>query len=541
MQQTRPARAELLAAAAFVVSATLLSHLLFSWMGFTPTDEGFTLASSRRLLDGQVPHRDFIIIRPFFSPLVHVPFVAFGGEHTLWLSRLFVWFQLACVAWLLVAVVNRLMKSPFNVADRLLVSLAAFAATANTKHITAWHTIDGLFFTAAGLWLCVRERRAVKLAGYFLIGLSPLCKQSFVFVAPLSLLILGDWRRIRYWAAAAAPGVCYLVYLLWAGALPEAFSQLTSHTELLSVGLFAYLSKRMVVSAVLGYASFRLALAPPPMGEKMKGLVVMLALFWVPLLVTAVSLWLGVLKSTSFLLFGFLLGAAVCQQVDRRAPRAWGRVSLLVLLVAWSVSLSYGYNSPALASGPILAALAACVFSLRGRDPALRYSLVAASLLVAFSFGVARTRYIYRERPASQLTMPLGGVLRGGEGVYTNPNTFEFMSDLKGAVESVEGEHKRYAILPDVTAYWVKSPQPNPLPADWPQAIELSNPSLMGRFFAAMEAARGDTVFVVQKVEAEDLAAGFKPLPSSDYYEVVRYARTHFLKTGETRYFELYR
>jgi hypothetical protein len=541
MQQSRPVRAELLAAAAFIVSAALLSHLLFSWMGFTPTDEGFTLAHSRRLLDGQVPHRDFIIIRPFFSPLVHVPFVLFGGGHTLWLSRLFVWFQLACVAWLWVAVVNRLMKSPFGVADRLFVSLAAFAATAHTKHITAWHTIDGLFFTSAGLALCVGERRAAKLAGYFLVGLSPLCKQSFVFVAPLSLLILGDWRRLRYWGAAAAPGVCYLVYLLSAGALRDAFSQLTSHTELLSVGLLAYLSKRMALSAALGYASFRLALAPPPVGEKTKGPAATLMIFWAPLLGAAVGLWYGAMLSASFFLFGFLLGAAACLLTDRRAPRGWGRVSLLVLLTGWSVSLSAGYNSPALASGPVLAALAACVFSLRGRGPVLRYSLVAASLLVALSFGVARTRYVYRERPASQLTMPLGGVLRGGEGVYTNRNTFEFMSDLKGALEFVEGERSRYAILPDVAAYWVKSPQPNPLPADWPQAIELSNPALMGRFVAAMEAARGDTVFVVQKVEAEDLADGFEPLPSNDYYEAARYARTHFVKIHETRYFELYR
>ena len=39
----------------FLILVPLLSHLLFSWMGFTPTDEGFTLANSRRILDGQAP------------------------------------------------------------------------------------------------------------------------------------------------------------------------------------------------------------------------------------------------------------------------------------------------------------------------------------------------------------------------------------------------------------------------------------------------------------------------------------------------------
>jgi hypothetical protein len=541
MQKIEPVRREVLAAAAFVVSATLLSHFLFSWMGFTPTDEGFTLAHSRRLLDGQIPHRDFIIIRPFFSPLVHVPIVLFGGAHTFWLSRLFVWFELACVAWLWVSVVNRLTGFPFSAADRLLVSLIAFAATTHTKHITAWHTIDGLFFMAAGLYLCVGDRRASKLVGYFLVGLPPLCKQSFIFAPPLALLILGDWRRVRYWAAVLAPGLCYLAYLFAAGAFYDAVTQLSSHTELLQPALFAYLGKRTALAAVLGYASFRLALAPHSTDGKTRRMVADFMLFWAPLLGTAASLWFGVLATTSFQLFGFLFGATIYLLTGRVGPRTWGRVSLLALLTAWSASLSVGYNSPALASGPILAALVACVFALRGRDAALRYSLAAASLLIVFGFGAARMTYIYRDRPAAQLTSHLGGVLPGGEHIYTNPNTFEFMSDLKGAVEFVEGEHKRYAILPDVAAYWVKSPQQNPLPADWPQAIELSSPTLMGRFTGAMEARRGDTIFIVQKVEAKDLATGFVPLPSSDFYEVVRYARTHFVKIHETSYFELYR
>ena len=90
MNNMRSKKKELLALASFLVLVSLLSHLSFSWMGFTPTDEGFTLAHSRRILDGQVPHRDFIIIRPFISPLLHVPEVFFGGDYTLWLSRLFV-------------------------------------------------------------------------------------------------------------------------------------------------------------------------------------------------------------------------------------------------------------------------------------------------------------------------------------------------------------------------------------------------------------------------------------------------------------------
>src|SRR5918912_610006 len=75
----------------FVAGVSLVAHLLFSSLGFNPTDDGFILAYSRRLLDGQVPHRDFISIRPVGSSYLHLIEVVIGGDYTLWISRLFVW------------------------------------------------------------------------------------------------------------------------------------------------------------------------------------------------------------------------------------------------------------------------------------------------------------------------------------------------------------------------------------------------------------------------------------------------------------------
>src|SRR5881392_1943649 len=125
---------EVLVGILFLLFVPLLSHWLFSWMGFTPTDDGFTLAYSRRLLDGQVPHRDFIIIRPFFSPLLHVPEVWLGGASTLWLSRLIVWLQFACLAAAWTLVCDRLTNRSFSPAAAFFCGLICFAATVHTKH-----------------------------------------------------------------------------------------------------------------------------------------------------------------------------------------------------------------------------------------------------------------------------------------------------------------------------------------------------------------------------------------------------------------------
>jgi len=542
MNSTSSKKNELLVLASFLILVPLLSHLLFSWMGFTPTDEGFTLAYSRRILDGQVPHRDFIIVRPFFSPLLHLSAVFFGGDYTFWLSRMFVWFQLASMSWMWTSIGNHLTQASLSLTSRFSLALIAVAATTHTKHLTAWPTIDGLFFVAVGLALCVRPERISKLAGYFLVGVSPLCKQSFVFMAPLSMVVLSDWAHLRYWLVAALPPVCYLLYVVLAHALPDAVLQLAANTQLLSVGVQRYWDRWVVLSALIGYLTGRLIYRRRSAGQRSVKVITVSALYCVPLLGTAASLWFGILMKTSFALFGLLAGIAVCLLTNNSGASKQKRVVLLALLTAWSASISLGYNSPALGSGPMLVALVVVVLSTYKGDRILEFLLVGAASVIVLSFGIARTRYIYRDQPAANLNKSLEGVLPGGKRIYTNTNTYEFMKDLAAAVKVVQASHKQYAILPDVAAYYVKATQENPLPAVWPITTEeLSKPALVQRFIGGMEQRRSDTIFIVQKFEASTLANGFTPLPNSDYYEVVRYAQTHFSKIGETSYFELYR
>jgi len=529
---------DILLGASFVILATLFCHLAFSWMGFTPTDEGFTLAYSRRLLDGQIPHRDFIIIRPFLSPLLHVPFVFFGGQYTFWLSRAFVWFEFACISWCWTLVLNRFLALRLSTSQKLLAAVVCFSAIVHTKHLTAWHTIDGLWFTAVALLLCIHRR--TRFAGYFLLGLAPLCKQNFLFVIPLFLVVLGDWRQLKYWLAAVMPGVLYLSYVTSHHAFSAALSQLASHTELLQAGVLAYLNRHFAVSLLFGVTSACL-IKGGLLSDVTKRRFGFIVFYCVPLTVTGVSLWFGNMASDSFLLFGMLVGIAGYLFVNHDGSDSWKRFALLVIIMGWTASLSGGYNVPALMSGPMLLALISWPDLVR--PPIVRFhrSFMVAALLITISFAVARARFIYRDQSASRLHEPVGSVVPGAKLIYTNENTFEFLADLNRARLLAEVRHERYAILPDVAAFWVKTAEQNPLPAVWPQKDELSTPDLMDQFIQAMEARRNDTIFIIQKERATELAQGFVPLPNDDYYGVVRYARTHFTKVDETKHFELYK
>jgi hypothetical protein len=535
-----------LVSVAFLLAVPALAHLLFSWRGFAPVDDGFTLAYSRRILEGQVPHLDFIIIRPFVSPLIHTPFVLFGGDYTFWVSRFFVWFQFACISWAWVCVINRAFDEPFDNATKIFVALVSFAASVHYFVLTAWHTTDGLFLVSIGVWMLVtRKHTGWRIVGYLLIATAYLCKQSFLFMAPFSILLLGDWREKKYWLTITLPAAGYCACLLATGSFSEAAIQLTSQSGILSTGVGGYLNYGILLGVLAGYCSmFLLSSGAIPLlrAERVARYIGASLLVVVPAVFIAIGLYRGSLATVSFGIVGIVLGVLL-YRVLSGTTRGGDKtpVVLIALLLAWSASLSVGYNFPALLLGPLFAILVAFVYSAReSLGPRfLQTALVIAGVAILVGFGVARPYYIYREQPSSELTESLGEVLPGGRLIYTNPNTYEFLVDLNDAADAVSANNRTYAIIPDVPGWWVQSQQTNPLLVDWPQPVELGNQYLIDRVTSDLAAKRGEVTVIVQKMHAFYLADGFVPL-DEDQYAVVRYIRANFEKTSETEFFELY-
>jgi len=364
-------------------------------------------------------------------------------------------------------------------------------------------------------------------------------------MAPLSVLLLGDWREKKYWLTITLPAAGYCAYLLATGSLSEAILQLASQSGIVSTGIGSYLNLGILLGILAGYGSMFLlstSAVPLPRIKSVSRYAGACILTVVPAFFIAVGLYRGTLGTVSFGVVGMVLGI-VLYRVSSRVTRVEDKVpvTLIALLLAWSASLSVGYNWPTLLLGPLFTILTAFVYSMReSLDPRfLRSTLAIAGVAIVLSFGVSRPYYIYREQPSSGLTESLGGVLPGGRFIYTNPNTYDFLVDLDNAADEVSARNRTYAIIPDAPGYWVQAQQTNPLPVDWPQPVELSNQYLVDRVTKDLEAERGEITVIVQKVQAFDLADGFVPL-DDDQYEVVKYVRAHFGKTGETEFFELY-
>ena len=283
------------------------SHLEFSWMGYSPTDEGWILAFSRRLLAGQVPHLDYFRVQTPGTEFFHAPELIFGGDYTFWISRFVAWLQIAVIAWAWPQIVSKITRKDLSWQYRSLLSLICFAFTANTFPVMAWPTFDGLFFISIGLLLALRQKSFTRMSGYFLIGLAYVCKQNFIVVCPAFLIVLGDWKRIRYLAAVALPGALYLGSMAALGALPDLLIQVGSAGGFVGRAILPFMTRiELWVMVGVGLVATELANRRDPRDS-----IVGQFFFYAVLVLSGLALctemyWFSAV--VSFGLFGFLSG-----------------------------------------------------------------------------------------------------------------------------------------------------------------------------------------------------------------------------------------
>ncbi|MFH1868403.1 MAG: hypothetical protein ABH843_05485 [Candidatus Omnitrophota bacterium] len=543
----------------FLAFVSITAHLLFSWRGFNLTDNGYIMAYSRRILNGQIPHRDFIYICPAGSPFLHTPSVFFGGNYAFWLSRLFVWFQFASIAWAWIYIIDKFLGGVFNRAEKFSFGLIGFALSAHNFPIMSWTTIDGLFLASAGIAFCASKLQNLKFLGYLLLGSSYLCRQSFLPPAFFSIFILGDWRRQRFWLALGLPGVIYTVYLYLNGALPDAILQIAGmQTDWETPGIIKYIVNKKTILAgmlcgLLGLSliSGKLKVAIFEGRNNARRLAGVIAAYF-PVLAMAVALGLGRrIMSCSYALFGAALGVLLYIIIEAKKQPEAIRVGALVLLATWCASISVLYTFPGIASGLPALFLIGYVQLLNvdiSKNSPLRKALIICQILLVaitvVNFGITRIRYdqlIYGTGP-TESKYPLGGLFPGANMIKADFNTYQLLSDLKEAIDKAEGSN--YIIVPDFAAWWVKSKKENILPVEWIGTYGpyfTKNSELRNRAIETLKANRADTIVIVHRVKTT-FSNGFTFLAEEDYGDTITpYVFRNFKMIGNTRFFELYK
>ncbi len=516
-------------------------HLRFSPIGYHPSDDGYILAQSWRILDGQIPHRDIISPRPLGSALLHtidfaLPLPLFEA------SRLIFVVQTTTVALLFACLVYRLPPARWTCVEVLGAGLSVLVSL-HTFPFMAWHTVDGLTFLAVGSSLLSTALRrgsaSLRWMGLFALGSSVLMKQSFL-PGPLLGLLACAWSR-RHGASrqraaallvdfvfAILPGVAYATAVTFTGGLDAMIMQLGQASQLRHWGLFDTIrsphSRGLVVPPLLGGVVLVVLIGVAKRsgrrddehrtcgGETLPAFlaIVLKATFTLLVMKIVLDERLALVATWGTTLFWLLVAFLL---VRLAFERSFDTVGWLVAAAAFMASISWGYSVPNLMAGPMALVILQRVWvdrpptasphRVRWRLPAIT-GAVALAAAVVLVFINARSTTVYRDRRESALSQSLRAVSGEFGRVRTNPNTARYLGEVRGCLGRYPA--RAVAVLPDNAGLYPALRLRNPFPIDWLLPVELEGSEDRILQAAAAVARTGDYLVLLQRFPIDDLA-----------------------------------
>lgn len=530
----------LLLHACWIIALCLGTAARIGRFGFHPSDQGFILAQSWRLLQGDIPHSDIISARPLGSAVLHLidfalPFPLFVTSDVVSMLEI----VLATVA--LAALVSRRPLLSWGPGFTALVAAAALL-NLNSFPLMAWHTIDGIALTACGFLALDSGLRSDRpwrrRSGLFLLGCAVLVKQSFAPAAIVGVVWLlahpstraalrHGTHRIRRLLAdvgfLAAFPLGYVGVVALDGGFIAMLRQLTGGEpaygiELLTLWLVE--PAAMLAAPVRYLTAFVVAAAVVAVVRHLRPTLARHADLALLLGTAAIICWVvvasGFVGTTRWadVLWWIAAGAAVVHAArTRRVP--WHAAPVLGL--GFMISLSWGQDTPTLLAGSL--ALTALSLLAHGHQTGAgaagaRLRVYAAAMGGLLALGCTgwyvvdrHDRAPYLDLPQGQLTEDLGEVSPAMRGVRTNPSTFRYIAQIEHCVRAHPATN--VAVLPDNAFVYPALELHNPLPMDWTLPPELVADA-RARMLDAARALdrRGDYLVLFQTVQPPTLAAG---------------------------------
>lgn len=490
---------------AWVLGLAAFLVLRVGRFGFNPSDEGFVLSQSWRILQGEIPHVDIVSARPLGSAYLHV--VDFALPAPLFLSSGFVsTVELIVATVACAALVTR--RSPLQWGPlRTFLVAAAAVINVHTFLMMAWHTIDGIFLTAVGWWMLDAGLRAGsawrRRFGLFLLGFAVMTKQSFMFAVPVGILLLlfhpdvdlrACLRDRRWWLQSVIDLVClgafpllYAGYVTAAGGLRPMIHQVTGGQGAWGQNLYDFwfsgpfvvgdIRRHILMTAACVVVAAVLWLLRGRLGKV--GVWARLLPLAGAALVTVYALYRThlVYPATWSIKFLWLLLAAIALDALVHKHLPWR--PLLIVLLGYMASLSWGYNYPGLVTGTLvlttleLLVEAAPEIRLRGRGWLVPQAVVGVVALLAACFLLVdqHDRQPPVDMPRADLTADLGAVTPAMHGIRTTSSTATYVAQIAQCIRRYPASD--VAVLPDNPFVYAAFKLHNPFPMDWPLPMEL--------------------------------------------------------------------
>lgn len=465
-----------------LVAAAALWTWVYGRFGHNALDDGFVVGLAWRLVQGELPHRDFIYVRPPGSIFLHaIPLMLLPARWVMLAERFLFFASIATASGVASVYLHRRLGLAALGVDRALLALTAFVASAPGFPPMAWHTVDGILLGSIGLALLGATTglaSAGLIFGGMVVGAAALCKQSFYFLIPIAFAgvwLARGWRASALAAAGVAATAAGLLGLLvyW-DALAEFIAQTASASRPASlwhsgVGMWGIAAVKLglptlaVCAAVYAYGRWR----QRPVPRAIYAWIV-LAAMWGPAIVHTARAPHFVAPLWNYPALPAL--AALIGLAFERGAEARQRIAALLpmLGLAWCAGLSWGYPTPALFAAPGLAG----ALAVAGRRLGVRTEpLLWTALGLALTLQTLAYRHPYREAPRAQLVVDLGTIEPRLSAIRGSERGAALLTELR---ELTERHGAPFALLPGRPAVHYLHETRSPIAIDWAINIETA-------------------------------------------------------------------
>lgn len=560
----------------FIVICVIFIFLNYAGTeGLNPSDDGVILAQSWRIINGEIPHLDFISIRPVGSGVLHsIHFlIPFPLEIS---ARYFVLFQFFIIAfcWVQFFRLKSKFKHKLPISYQISILLIAWIFTIYNYNLFPWTTIDAIFWSSLGFYLIERgfnnRRKFIPLSiGLIAFAMAAISRQTFALIAIFGwlwtaarLIERKKWKTGLFaFAIGSIPLLIYALIIAKNDAGRAFLSQMSGRTEFYKTaiksfydhfnlckikGLNIFVLTFAIVGGIAKFFSIKIRsfFATLPAFKIMFAAETTLILY---LLFRSSQYFFSDkldIEKLPFLAFWILLDmCALCISVQDKkfsfCTPAW-----FALLIAWVSAISLGDNAPVFCFG-ILSISIIWLYLNKYQDTIIlkQHWLKFALPILALFFIIIGTRsqfeVNYRDVPRSKQTHNLNDINSCFGNIMTNENTWNYFHEVDSIIKELKNKNERFCILPDNAIIYPLYRIKNPLSIDWAQNGEIVNQ--MERFNQEMFWLMDEhVVFVIQKVTSTTMYDGFEAIkqwPYSYFKILTRYSTI----IEETEHFIIYK
>jgi hypothetical protein len=501
-------------------------------------DTGYMSGFSWRIINGETPYQDFIYKFPPVTIYLHSFFMRILPE-----SGQFLCFRV--IDYLFYAVqIYFVIDGIFKLYDGIKISkwalmIVCFLVSWNNFSPYPWPTTDGIFFASLAFWIVCKYKTIsplkIVIISFFCL-ISALSKQSF-YMIPLVFLI---WIYVRYSFSKSIHFLIVTLFLLsffyifintitsWSNFANQTNGELRLY-DLYYVGFHNYILISIEYFVIL--ISFCLTITITYLYYQKWNFQLLKPFFkWLSFILMGIAIILFIIKKVDIaahIAFDATIVALFYSYFFKNKKLSFIMPLLVLLSIAWGVSISLGYPSPMLFGTGIIMSFIVIMENEIKLNQKYYFWIGLPICAVAFSFN----ENPYREDSVFKLHYSLDSISPKLKYIKTKKATFEKHLELKNLIKKY-GEN--FIVAPSFPqANYIFNHQ-SELPSDW--LIETEVNRQMDKLIRLASNPKNYIFIEKSFLNHEDFVRCTTP----EFSSIAWFIHTKFNQLEETNHFIIY-